>query len=121
LVQQAHLLINSFRSETLAKPVHWISRRICTWVSQNHQPPISRVAGWRQAMGYEVPSWRCILPLGNSQSILLGFPRMVWAIDCEVPGLDFRDVVCVDMIAPQAETNASAGGKVGTAAFTVGS
>jgi len=79
------------------------------------------VAGWRQAMGYEVPSWRCILPLGNSQSILLGFPRMVWAIDCEVPGLDFRAVVCVDMIAPQAETNASAGGEVGTAAFTVGS
>jgi uncharacterized RmlC-like cupin family protein len=38
----------------------------------------------------------------------------------EVPGLDFRAVVCVDMIAPQAETNASDGGEVGTAAFTVG-
>jgi hypothetical protein len=37
----------------------------------------------------------------------------------EVPGLDFRAVVCVDMVAPQAETNASAGGKVGTPALAM--
>ena len=39
----------------------------------------------------------------------------------EVPGLDFRAVVCVDMIAPQAETNASAGGEVGAPALAMGS
>ena len=70
-------------------------------------------------MGYEVPSWRCILPLGNSQSILLGFPRMVWAIDCEGPVFNLWAVFHVHVVTPQAPTDDLVGVDVGAPALAM--